>query len=91
MADDKQKMPADGAGTERRPIDDNGEIASRRDADSGGLPNVGESGGGAYPNPHSEEDGQTFKGGQSNQAYFGKGQLGDKTIGKNDNAVSTEK
>ena len=93
---DKQKMPVDGSGSEMREPDDNGELASRRDAHSGGLPNVGESGGGAYPNPHSGKDGKDHQsgflghGGQSQQGYYGKGQLGEKDVGQSENAVSTE-
>ena len=57
MSDKKQPMQADGAGTEPK---DDVEIASRK----GGA---GESGGGAYPNPHTgkgPKDGG-FTGGQS--------------------------
>ena len=46
----KQPMQADGGATRPEMADENGELASRRDADQGGLPNTGESGGGAYPN-----------------------------------------
>lgn len=95
---DKVKMPVDGSGTEISEADENGELASRRDAHSGGLPNVGESGGGAYPNPHSGKDGGDTSGGflghggQTSQGYYGKGRLGDKKVDDepNDNAVSTE-
>ena len=90
MSDDKTTMPADGAGTEADMADDNGELASRRDAHSGGLPNAGESGGGAYPNPHSGKDGDGFQGGQTEQGYFGTGQLGEKDVGKTENAPSEE-
>jgi len=90
MGDDKVKMPADGSGTEMRQPDENGELASRRDADSEGLPNAGESGGGAYPNPHVGKDEELFQGGQSQQGYYGKGQLGEKDVGENENSVSTE-
>lgn len=66
------------------------EVASRR----GGKGQAGESGGGPYPNPHSgkDEDGRSgqFKGGQSNQAYYGKGQLGEMKVGKTHNVPSTE-
>lgn len=88
---DKVKMPVDGSGSEERKPDENGELASRRDADSGGLPNVGESGGGAYPNPHSEtsEEGG-FHGGQSTQGYYGNGQLGDKDVDETENSPSTD-
>jgi hypothetical protein len=89
---DKQKMPVDGSGTEKRDPDDNGELASRRDADSGGLPNVGESGGGAYANPHSEKEEEGgFHGGQSTRGYYGKGQLGDKDVDDTDNSVAKER
>ena len=53
---------------------------------------TGESGGGPYPNPHGGEkaDGGDYKGGQSEQAYYGDGQLGDEELGENENAASTE-
>ena len=54
MTEDKKPMPADGSGTGVSMPDENGELASRRDTHMpGGLPNTGESGGGAYPNPHT--------------------------------------
>ena len=68
MGEDKKDMPADGSGTDMTKRDQNGELASRRDADMpGGLPNTGESGGGPYPNPHTrtEEPDQDFHGDQS--------------------------
>ena len=91
MAEDKKKMQADGSGTHRRVEDENGEIASRR----GGAEQTGESGGGPYPNPHSgkgdgKKESGDFKGGQSDQAYYGKGQLGEKKVGKTNNAPSSE-
>jgi len=88
MAEDKKEMPADGSGTERHETDANGEVASRRDADAGGLPNSGESGGGAYQAPKAADE--DFHGGQSRQGYYGKGQLGDQDVGDNENAVSTD-
>ena len=55
------------------------------------ISSKGESGGGAYPNAHSDsEDKADFKGGQSDQSYYGGGQLGDEETGENANAVSTE-
>ena len=53
---------------------------------------TGESGGGPYPNPHREKEVDTsdFKGGQSDQAYYGDGQLGDEQLADNENAPSTE-
>ena len=52
----------------------------------------GESGGGPYPNSHrgKEADAGDFKGGQSDQAYYGDGQLGEEEVGENENAASTE-
>ena len=91
MANDKKLMPANGSGTRMRQADENGELASRRDADVGGVPNSGESGGGAYPNPHSGKDGDGIKGGQSGgSGYYGSGQLGDKDVGETHNAPSEQ-
>ena len=92
MSDDKTAMPVDGSGTKAHPADENGELASRRDADMpGGLPNTGESGGGAYPNPHSGKEGEgEFEGGQSVKAYHGSGQLGSQDVGDNGNAVAKD-
>jgi hypothetical protein len=94
MADDKTDMPADGSGTERTLPDENGELASRRDGQmAGGLPNTGESGGGAYPNPHTgkEDTGKGgFHGGQSVMGYHGKGQLGSDDVGDTENAPAEE-
>ena len=91
MADEKKKMQADGERTRMQPPDDKGELASRR----GGDEQKGESGGGPYPNPHSRKRDAAppgdFKGGQSNQAYYGKGQLGEADdIGETPNAPSKE-
>lgn len=90
MADEKKKMQADGSGTGTSAPDEHGELASRR----GGQEQKGESGGGPYPNPHSgkrdaDESGD-FKGGQSNQAYYGKGQLGEADVGETPNAPSKQ-
>ena len=50
----------------------------------------GDSGGGAYPNPHTgqkpRDEGFMGHGGQSDMAYYGKGQLGEDKIGENANA-----
>jgi hypothetical protein len=50
----------------------------------------GESGGGAYPNPHSgkepKKDGFMGSGGQSEMPYHGTGQLGGEDAGGNANA-----
>lgn len=84
---DKTPVQADGGGTAPDPAAE-GEVASRRGPDAGG----GESGGGAYPNPHTgkEEsaDGPgTFggHGGQTDIAYHGSGQLGEEKVGSNAN------
>lgn len=99
MADDKKPMPADGSGTRRTAPDEHGEIASRRDAQAaGGLPNAGESGGGAYPNPHTGKEGSDDgpgklmgHGGQTEMAYHGHGQLGEDDVpGENPNAPAED-
>lgn len=88
MADEKEPMQASG---------DQGlgaEIAEEKNPPSAGRPdmeeNVGQSGGGAYPNPHQGKDEGGFHGGQSDPGYFGGGQLGSKDVGENDNAVNDE-
>lgn len=59
MAEDKKDMQVDGSGSERRPADGNGELASRRDSHMPGkMRNPGESGGGHYPNPYDGSSGQ---------------------------------
>ena len=91
MAEDRTAVPADGSGTGKPAADDVGELASRRDADLGGGPNRGESGGGPYPNPHSGKDGDGIKGGQSGgSGYYGSGQLGDKDVGETHNAPAEQ-
>ncbi len=50
----------------------------------------GDSGGGAYPNPHTgkepQNDGFMGHGGQTEMEYHGTGQLGEKELGGNPNA-----
>lgn len=94
MTAQKQKMQADGSGTAPAHPDDNGEVASRR----GGAEQTGESGGGAYPNPHTGKepsgkgrDSFMGHGGQTEQAYHGPGQLGDRPVDDTDNSPSTER
>ena len=66
----------------------------KEDAGTAGRPdmddNAGQSGGGAYPNPHSGKEDGDFHGGQSEPGYFGKGQLGDKDVDETGNAVNDE-
>lgn len=91
MADDKKPMPVDGSGSDRNMADDNGELASRRDSQSADGVNAGESGGGAYPNPHSGKSDGDFHGGQSGgSGYYGGGQLGDEDVGDQANAPAKE-
>lgn len=90
MADKKQKMQADGRGTRRSGAEEPCEIASRRSEQE----QAGESGGGPYPNPHSGKADKAksgdFKGGQTNQAYYGNGQLGEENVGETKNAPSSD-
>ena len=55
-----------------------------------GRKGAGESGGGAYPNPHDgkkgKSDGFMGHGGQTDMEYHGKGQLGEQKTGENANA-----
>lgn len=55
----------------------------------------GDSGGGAYPNPHTgkeggDKDGYMGDGGQTEMPYHGSGQLGDQDVGGNENAPAKE-
>jgi hypothetical protein len=56
----------------------------------------GDSGGGAYPNPHTgdegkeDADGFLGHGGQSKMAYYGHGRLGGKEVGGNSNAPAED-
>ena len=89
MAEDKEPMQADGS---------NGvgeELAEEKNPPSAGRPdmqdNRGQSGGGAYPNPHSgkEEEGG-FHGGQSDPRYFGDGEPGADSAAERENAVNED-
>ncbi|HYG47333.1 MAG TPA: hypothetical protein VD846_05255 [Allosphingosinicella sp.] len=55
----------------------------------------GDSGGGAYPNPHSgkeggAKDGFTGSGGQTEKPYHGHGRLGEDETGDNPNAPAKD-
>lgn len=73
-ATDKKEMPADGGGVAKGKPDgvsgspDTGEMGRSHGRSSGG-----ESGGGAYPNPHSGTGpaDAIFSGGQGEKAYYG--------------------
>lgn len=60
------------------------------DENPAGRSGGGESGGGAYPNPHSgrkpAKGGFTGRGGQTGTGYHGSGRLGEDDIGDNPNA-----
>ena len=66
------------------------EAADKMNGRSGG----GDSGGGAYPNPHTGKDGKRGgfmdHGGQTDMAYHGTGRLGDEKTGGNANAPASE-
>ncbi|HEX8300117.1 hypothetical protein [Sphingomonas sp.] len=63
---DKQPMQADGEGAA-------GADANQTDSEgpAPGKDAAGESGGGAYPNPHSGKEPDGFEGGQSERGYTG--------------------
>ena len=72
----------------RDQIDEDDAIASRPMTPG----QTGESGGGPYPKQRHDSypDAHDFKGGQSDQAYYGKGQLGDERVDEAENAPSEE-
>ncbi len=59
-----------------------------------GAEGAGQSGGGAYPNPHSgskgKSDGYMGHGGQSEMDYHGTGQLGGDKVGENANSPALD-
>lgn len=71
-----------------------GPMTEERKGDNGGIgfarEGGGESGGGAYDNPHQGKKegsgGFMGHGGQSEQAYHGTGQLGEEKVGANANS-----
>jgi hypothetical protein len=73
-------------GLEERAMGDGKSTDDKLNGRGGG----GESGGGAYPNPHrgkdSGKEGFLGSGGQSGKGYHGHGRLGDETVGENPNA-----
>jgi hypothetical protein len=63
--------------------------------ESAGRNGGGDSAGGSYPNPHSgkkpRNGGFMGHGGQSEMAYHGHSQLGDKDLGSNPNSPAKSK
>lgn len=62
--------------------------------DFNGRMGGGDSGGGAYPNPHTGKEGSGHEGfmghgGQTDMGYHGSGQLGSKDLGGNANSGAT--
>jgi hypothetical protein len=76
-----------------RSLGEGGDL-SRKDPDKldtlAGRSGGGDSGGGAYPNPHTGKepgkDGFMGEGGQTEMAYHGTGQLGEDEVGGNANS-----
>jgi hypothetical protein len=70
--------------------------STKEDAPMHGRAGGGDSGGGAYPNPHTGDDGEPDAGGflghggQSKMAYYGHGRLGGKEVGGNSNAPAED-
>ncbi|MFL6857363.1 MAG: hypothetical protein ACJ8EB_05585 [Allosphingosinicella sp.] len=62
----------------------------------GGREGGGDSGGGAYPNPHTGKEGEGDRegflghGGQSEMEYHGTGRLGGQEVGGNANAPAED-
>lgn len=68
------------------------ELDNEGNEQRGGTP-LGQSDGGPYPNPHSNQEPggeHEFDGGQSDKAYYGGKQLGDRKLGDQPNAPSEE-
>jgi hypothetical protein len=85
LVTDKIKMPADGGGVAKgKPDGVSGSPDSVERGRAHGRSSGGESGGGAYPNPHSDKGAtsSTFSGGQGEKAYYG---------GNNPNATTPRK
>ena len=66
-------------------------MAATDEFNNGGQKGAGQSGGGAYPNPHTGKDGGDKEGfhgsgGQSEMEYHGTGQLGKDKLGGNANS-----
>jgi hypothetical protein len=86
---DNSRSWAKGGDLDRRDPDTEPKLQGR----SGG----GDSGGGAYPNPHTGKEGEGESregwmghGGETGQSYYGTGRLGGKDVGGNANAPSEE-
>ena len=83
MPDEKVDMPSDGADTEMSKTDEIGELSSRRDQDmADGAANTGESGGGAYPNPHTARKMAAFMAARASRAISAKANSAARTLKK---------
>jgi hypothetical protein len=69
-----------------------GDLAREMPERMNGREGGGDSGGGAYPNPHTGKEGSNGgffgHGGQTEMPYHGGGQLGDEDVGGNANAAA---
>ncbi|HEX9932325.1 MAG TPA: hypothetical protein VGB08_05735 [Allosphingosinicella sp.] len=84
-SDNPQSWGASGDVDRREP-----EAADKMNGRSGG----GDSGGGAYPNPHTGKEGKRGgfmdHGGQTEMPYHGSGRLGEDVVGDNENAPAAK-
>ena len=79
MADDKKPMQADGSGAPENDRLTDGQLESDPDVPAAEKDET----------PGGSEDDEAFKGGQSNQAYYGNGRLGERKVGETHNAPSS--
>jgi hypothetical protein len=99
---DKTPVPADGDGVNKGALDGvSGAPGHVPGAGVNGRADPGETGGGAYPNPHTgksdDDQGEMKHGGQSEMKYYGSGQAGaggsagpNSAAGSNDPAHADE-
>ncbi len=79
MTDDKKPMQADGSGAPENDRLVEGQLESDPDVPAAEKDEA----------PRASDDDEDFKGGQSNQAYYGNGRLGERKVGKTHNAPSS--
>jgi hypothetical protein len=91
---DKTPMPADGDGIDKGAPDGVSGAPNQGPGEGvHGRAPPGETGGGAYPNPHTDKDeaGEKTHGGQTEMKYYGSGQAGsDGSAGPNSVAGSND-